>query len=67
MSRPRLRPPRGHLRLAGQVDGFRQQARGFLGGVKALRTVGGDEIGAELGLAVKEACSLGEASRVPGG
>jgi len=39
------------LRLAGQVDGFRQQARGFLGGVKALRTVGGDETVAELGLA----------------
>ena len=52
----RLSPMKAYHRqlpLPGKVYGFREDARGFLGGVEAHRVLGVDEINAELGLALE--------------
>ena len=41
------------LGLAGVVDGFAEDAGGFLGGVKAHGVFGGDEVEAPLGFAME--------------
>ena len=44
---------RRELRLAGVVDGFGQEAGGFLRGVKTLRAVGVHEVDAPLRLGLE--------------